>query len=129
MFNTIVNGVREFFLTSCEHFHAMEESRAHHIELVGEFVCHSGWDVVVKLDSCGASDSHSFEHFATNNCDYINRMFEGKLIRLVGRRYYESPETGGGGWDYQWTISSVNLWEQGMNEAPDDIKRMCGTNC
>lgn len=129
MFNTLINGVRQFLLTPCEDYHAMERDRAHHIELVGKFVSHEGWEVVIKLGGCGASDSHSFEHLAINNRDYINRMFEGKLIRLVGRRYYESPETGGGGWDYQWTIYPVNLWEQGMNEAPADIKNMCGTNC
>lgn len=123
--NTIINGVREYLLTTCEQYADMYNNHARHITVVGRFTAHDGNAVWVKLGGCGQSDNHLFEHRHMDPA-YINRMFDGKLIRVNGTRYYNWNANA---WQYQWTIGSVNLWEQGMDMAPSDIKNMCGTNC
>ena len=93
--------------------------------VVGKYICHTGTTVLLELVGCGQSDSHEFTH-RHDTPDYMDKMFQGKLVRLMGERCWDYRMQV---WGYRWTIHSVNLWEQGMENAPADIKRMCGTNC
>ncbi len=94
-------------------------------EIIGRYTCHDGQAVWLKLDGCGASDNHDFTH-RHHSPEFVDEMYSGKLIRLVGRRSWDGRSNM---WGYSWTVHPVNLWEQGIEDAPEYIKAMCGTNC
>lgn len=124
--NAIIQLVEAFALTTCEQYARQFNDHASYISIVGRFVKHDGYQVWVKLGGCGESDSHQIDHLATENCDYLNKMYEGKLIRLKGELRYDSDARV---WNYQWTIYPVNAWDQDTQNAPENLKRMFGTNC
>lgn len=123
--NTVIMGMREFFLTSCEQYGHMLDTKQQYIEVVGKFITHDGNQVWLELNGCGASDSHTFTH-RNSFFGYLNEMYKGKIVRVKGERRFDwKSET----WGYSWTLHCVNVWEQGMDAAPANIKNMCGTNC
>jgi hypothetical protein len=124
--SAIIQLVKAFALTTCEEYARKVNDHASYISIVGRFVRHDGYQIWVKLGGCGESDSHQLEHLATQNCARINKMYEGRLIRLNGERVYNWDA---GVWDYQWAICPVNAWEQDTQNAPENLKRMFGTNC
>jgi len=97
-----------------------------YVTVTGKFVGHDGNFVWIQLGGCGASDSHLLPHRNTRNSEYVQKMYMNKLVRLRGERKWEDATNM---WGYRYTLCSVNLWEQGMENAPESIKRMCGTNC
>lgn len=112
-------------LTTCEEIGNIYGTHAPYANIIAKYISHDGHAVWVELSGCGASDSHTFTH-RHSDPEYMDDMFKGKLVRLMGQRSWDYREQR---WGYRWTLHSVNLWEQGMENAPEDIKKMCGTNC
>lgn len=97
-----------------------------HVTVTGKFVGHDGHFVWIQLGGCGASDSHQLPHYNTICTEYVQKMYMNKLVRLRGTRAWENATNK---WGYSWTVHPVSLLEQGMENAPEDIKKLCGTNC
>lgn len=112
-------------LTTCEAIPNIYGTHAPYATIVGRFICHTGDSVVLELSGCGASDSHSFTH-KHHDAEYMTKMYKGKLVCLKGERSWDYREQM---WGYRWTLHTVNLFDQGMENAPENIKKMCGTNC
>lgn len=112
-------------LTTCVQIAQAYNTHAQYAEVIGKYVCHDGQAVWIQLDGCGASDSHTFTH--THNIpEYMNKMYNGKIVRLLGERSWDSRARM---WGYRWTLHSVNLWEESVKASPTGIKALCGTNC
>lgn len=100
-------------------------THAPYAEIIGKFACHTGQNVVLQLNGCGASDSHLFTH-VHNIPEYMNKMFNGKIVRLLGERSWDNRANM---WGYRWTLHAVNLWEDAVKASPASVQAMCGTNC
>ena len=112
-------------LTTCEQLVHMYETHAPYAEVIGKYVCHDGQAVWVKLNGCDSSDNHEITH-RHNIPEYMDKMFNGKIVRLLGERSWDSRARM---WGYRWTLHSVNLWEESVQASPASIKALCGTNC
>lgn len=99
-------------------------SRTPYIEVIGKYVCHTGLEVVLQLSGCGASDSHSFAH-RNNIHEYINTMYNGKIVRLFGELSWDYTLQV---WGYNWTLHTIGSWEEVAVNSSPEIKRMLGTN-
>lgn len=95
------------------------------VELVGEFVHHDGQQIWLKLDGMGSTDSFRFRH-AHNVPDYMNRAYEGKLVRLKGFMSWNSRALV---WEYDWSVYSVNFWETGAMASSPEMQKKFGLNC
>lgn len=93
-------------LTTCVELGKAMADRAQYVSVIGKYICHTGTQVWVELDGCGQTDSHQFNHIH-DNIRWFNEAFNGKLVRIEGRRNYDYRY----GWNYMWTVYSVN----GMN--------------
>lgn len=94
-----------------------------HVTVTGKFVAYNNNFVWIQLGGCGESDSHQLPF---HNTEHLEKLYKNKLVRLRGTRAWENATNK---WGYSWTVHPVNLWEQGMENAPEDIKKLCGTNC
>ena len=81
-----------------------DEMHLVHKDEVYDFTYHDGYRVWVKSPTGGETDFLQFSHYNTNY-DLLNKMYEGKKIRIVSRREWNGP----GGNSY-WinTIHNVN---------------------
>ena len=112
-------------LTTCEQLAHIYETNAPYAEVIGKYVSHDGQAIRLELVGCGASDSHEITH-RNNIPEYMDKMFNGKIVRLLGERSWDSRARM---WGYRWTVHSVNLWEKSVQASPASIKVLCGTNC
>jgi len=103
----------------------MYDVHAPYAEVIGRYVCHTGQAVVLQLNGCDSSDRHEFTH-AHNIPEHMNKMYKGKIVRLLGERSWDYRAQI---WGYRWTLHAVNLWEDAVKASSADIHKMCGTNC
>lgn len=91
-------------MTTCEEMASACNTYQPRIEVIGEWIHHSGQEVWIRLAGCGESDSHTYNHFHDNPV-YMNRMFADRVVRLIGERNYDWSING---WIYRWSIVPVN---------------------
>lgn len=113
------------FMTTCEEMVKAFEVHTPYAEVIGEFTYHDGNAVWLKLAGCGPSDNHTFTH-KHYDPEYINKMYEGKFVRLRGERSWDYRAQM---WGYRWTLHAVNVWDDMVKDADSKILAMCGTNC
>ena len=91
--------------TTCEEVVEMYGTHNPYAQVIGKFICHDGNAVWLELAGCGASDSHTFTH-KNNFFGYLNEIYKGKIVRLMGERSWDYREQM---WGYRWTLHAVNV--------------------
>lgn len=117
--------VQPIKLSTCHEVGEATNKQANYVEVIGEFLFHDGQVIMLKLAGCGAGDLHSFAH-AHNVPDYMNRAYNGKLVRLKGELSWNSRVLQ---WQYNWTVYSVNFWEEGAMASSPEMQKKFGLNC
>jgi hypothetical protein len=113
-----------FTITSNE-YAEMINSKQRYIEVYGKFKHHDGNNIWLELAGCDGSDSHLFEHSATETHNSLTEIYKDKIVRVTGQYRFDNRTQK---WGYFWLLDTVSVYYAVALKAPREIIDMCGIN-